>query len=189
MPSFLPFSTLSTTVLWVVYVAECYISSLHQNQDMLIAFLCYWPYLAGLQCLCAAHLAVKWLTDHFMHGFQVGAVINWGTLNSLKYTNLSRHFFFSLAASVVWENDSWDCLTVSGLSLVGQSSARLGCSGSVTDFSQQDLCHADLFISLTVSLDYHRNELKRLHRGVYEAASAIHTVLRKLSKWKCLLNV
>lgn len=48
--------------------------------------------------------------------------------------------------------------------------------GSVTDFSLQDVHHADLFISLTVSVDYQRNELSRLHRGVYEAA---HTILSK----------
>lgn len=53
------------------------------------------------------------------------------------------------------------------LIMVGQSPASFGCMGSVTDFSQQDVCHADLFISLTVSVDYKRNELNRLHREVF----------------------
>lgn len=57
--------------------------------------------------------------------------------------------------------------------------------GSVTDFSQQDVCHADLFISLIVSVDYQRNELNRLHRGVYEAAhTRVHTLLRNLARRK-----
>lgn len=50
--------------------------------------------------------------------------------------------------------------------------------GSVTDFTQQDVRHADLFISLSVLVDYLRNELNRLHRGVYEAAHTVHTLLR-----------
>lgn len=53
------------------------------------------------------------------------------------------------------------------LIMVGQSPASFGCTGSVTDFSQQGVCHADLFISLNVSVDYQRNELNRLHREVF----------------------
>lgn len=45
------------------------------------------------------------------------------------------------------------------LIMVGHSLARLGCAMSVTDFSQQDVCHADLFIILTGSVVYQRNEL------------------------------
>lgn len=50
----------------------------------------------------------------------------------------------------------------------------------MSEFSQHDVCHADLFISLlTVSVDYHRNELNRLHRGVYETTHTVHTLLGK----------
>lgn len=45
------------------------------------------------------------------------------------------------------------------LVIVGHSLAHLGCARHVTDFSQQEVCHADLFIILTGSVVYQRNEL------------------------------
>lgn len=72
------------------------------------------------------------------------------------------------------------------LVIAGQSPTSLGCMGSVTDFSQQDLCHADLFISPTASVDYRWNELSSLHRGVYEAAHTACTLLRNLARQKYL---
>lgn len=65
--------------------------------------------------------------------------------------------------------------------MTGQSPVSLSSKMSVTVFSQQDVCHADFFIGLTVLVDYQRNELSRLHRGVYEAAHTVYTLLRK---WK-----
>lgn len=94
---------------------------------------------------------------------------------------IQNYFFLSLSLLLFCGLRKWQFWlfhSFGPLIIVGQSPASLGHTGSVTDFSQQDVCHADLFISLTVLVYYHRNELNRLHRGVYEAAHTIHTLLR-----------
>lgn len=64
-------------------------------------------------------------------------------------------FFFSLFDSFLCQ--LWVFHSFRPLIIVGQSPTSLDCTESVADFSQQDVCHADLFISLAVSVAYQRN--------------------------------
>lgn len=95
MLCFLQLSTLSTTVLWVVYVAEWYIFTYFLpppksgHADSLGTLL-----LAISSRGCSAfawvlaHLAVKWLTDNFMHGLHYRQA---ALCTAVEKTHLSRN--------------------------------------------------------------------------------------------------